>query len=140
MAQVIKTGANRNCERREEEIVVAELFPATDGTLVLDDEYIVSALPANALLTGVTVVCVGTNAVADVNVKIGATTISVLDVPTTGTVKGTVTEEFFVSPVSISVVIPAGVGQANLTTGKLMVLVKFVEVDVTTGTRVQALV
>lgn len=131
-----KTLAHRNCERRQEEIAVAELVIAEDGTLVMGEEYIVSALPANSLLTGITVVGAGLAAVTDVDVKVGATTVSLVDVPTDDAKAGTVTEEFFVSPVPISVTIPAG-NLADVAAGKITVLVKFVEVDVTTGTRVQ---
>ena len=134
MANVDLTRKYRNCERREENTVGGE-FVAVDGeTLAIADVAIVAALPANSVLVGVTVVGMGLKAITKITPTIG----SVAYPQVTLTAGNSVKPSAVAAPVlSVDTVPVQFVSDVLIDQGRIVVLPRFIDFDLTTGNRVQ---
>ena len=124
--------AHRNNERREENTVGGEYIHSEDGTLVAGDGAVVCSIPANSILVGITLVGPGLAAATKPVVTIGATAYTAAT-----TVKDKALALVVAAPVyfpdAAEVKITADV---DITAGRLLVLPRFIEFDLTTGNRV----
>ena len=127
--------AHRNNGRREENTVGGEYIPAEDGSLAIGDSAIVCSLPKNVVLEGIKVVGIGIGTATQPTVTIN----SVAYTQASGDCEDNVLELTVAAPVLLTdaeqVILKA---DAIISAGRIIVLPRFVEFDLTTGNRVEA--
>ncbi|RLB10202.1 MAG: hypothetical protein DRG27_03545 [Deltaproteobacteria bacterium] len=134
MANVDFQRVHRNNERREENTVGGEFIPADDGTLATGEGAIISSLPKNAVLVGITVVGIGLAAATIATVTIGGVGYTAAVDINDGAAELAVNDPVLLVDAE-QVILTA---DADITTGRVIVLPRFIEFDLTTGNRVEA--
>ena len=127
--------AHRNNERRERNTVGGEYIFSENGELAIGDEAVLASLPKNVILHGITVVGLdlGTSTVPTVTINGVAYTKS------GSNIDGGVAELVVAAPILLKdaqqVIFKAS---AIVGAGRILVLPRFTEFDLTTGNRVLA--
>jgi hypothetical protein len=135
MATIDIQYAHRNNERRISGTVGGELIPSENGSLPIGDLATVCSLPKNVVLTGIKVVGIGlgTATVPTVTIDSVAYTLAASDID------DDVVELVVAAPVLLTDAKDVNFSaDAIVSAGRVVVLVEFIEFDLTNGNRVEA--